>query len=387
MGKRVFLFVIDGLGVGASEDAHLYGDENSNTLKNVLAKTNVSLPTLSSLGMLNLVADAENKTVASGSYAKMRELSKGKDTTTGHFEMMGIVNKQGMLTYPNGFPKRIVDKLENAFGAKLLGNCVASGTKIIEQLGDEHIKTGCPIVYTSADSVLQIACHTDVVPLQKLYEMCERARDIMCGEHAVGRVIARPFATINGRFERLNNDRKDFALVPDKNNTMQRLVDAGKSVFAVGKIFDIFAGKGITDNFSSHNNADALDDVNLIANKNFEGLVFINLVDTDMLYGHRNDFDGYAKCLKNFDYYLNEFLISKLSNDDVVIIVGDHGNDPTTVSTDHSREFTPMVVFGKNVKSNIDLGTIDGFDIVGKLVEEYLLNKAKSQTGEKIWKI
>lgn len=387
MGKRVFLFVIDGLGVGASEDAHLYGDKNSNTLKNVLAKTNVNLPTLSNLGLLNLVKEQQNKMYAAGSYAKMREMSKGKDTTTGHFEMMGIVNKTGMPTYPNGFPKQIVEKLERAFGKKLLGNCVASGTKIIEQLGEKHLKTGCPIVYTSADSVLQIACHTDVVPLQKLYEMCERAREIMSGEHAVGRVIARPFATIDGKFERLNNDRKDFALVPDKNNTMQRLIDADKRVFAVGKIFDIFAGRGITDNFASHNNVDALKDVDKIADKDFDGLVFINLVDTDMLYGHRNDFVGYANCLKNFDEYLQNFLNNKLKNDDVLMIVGDHGNDPTTTSTDHSREFTPMLVYGKNVKSNTELGTVDGFDVVGKLIEEYLLNKTKSQIGEKIWKI
>lgn len=386
MNKRVFLIVLDGFGIGAADDAADFGDVGSNTFENINKKVPLNLPTLTKLGLKNIDGlnfDKYNNVI--GSYAKLREISKGKDTTTGHFEFVGIVSKQGMPLFPNGFPKPVVDKLEEMFGKKILGNCVASGTKIIEELGDEHIKTGRPIVYTSADSVLQIACHTDVVSLQQLYDYCQKAREFMSGEYAVGRVIARPFATIDGKYTRLNNDRKDFALVPDKNNTMQRLCDAGFDVVSVGKISDIFAKQSITADYPSHNNAEALRDLDIIKNIDYNGLIFVNLVDTDMLYGHRNDYAGYANCLENTDKYLSKF-ITELKDNDVLIITGDHGNDPTTSSTDHSREFTPLLVYGKNIKQNVNLGTLDGFNNIGNFIEDYLMGNQKSLIGEKVWK-
>jgi phosphopentomutase len=386
MEKRVFLFVFDGFGVGASEDANLFGDEGSNSFENTNNLFEMNIPTLTKLGIKNIDGlhfKKEEKVI--GSFGKLRELSKGKDTTTGHFEMMGIINSVGMPTFPNGFPKEIVEKLEKAFGTKIIGNCVASGTQIIQELGAEHKKTGCPIVYTSADSVLQIACDVDVVPLQKLYEYCEKARQIMCGKYAVGRVIARPFMEIDGKFERLNNDRRDFALIPDKNNTMQRLCDAKKDVISVGKISDIFAHQSITKDYPSHNNKDALASTKILLDEDFNGLAFINLVDTDMLYGHRNNPEGYAHCIEATDKFLSEF-IKNMRKDDVLIVTGDHGNDPTTISTDHSREFTPLLVYGKNIKQNVNLETLDGFNQIGKFVEEYLIGEKNSAVGEMVWK-
>ncbi|MGN1212746.1 MAG: phosphopentomutase [Christensenellales bacterium] len=386
MKKRVFLFVIDGFGVGASEDAKDFGDVGSNTFENINKKTPLNLPTLTKLGIKNIDGLHFNKQQQTiGAYGKLRELSNGKDTTTGHFELMGIIRKNSMPTFPNGFPKPVVDKLEKIFGKKILGNCVASGTEIIEKYGDEHLKTGSPIVYTSADSVLQIACHENVMPPEKLYDYCQKVRDVMSGKYAVGRVIARPFTTLDGKLERLNNLRKDFSLIPDKNNTMKKLFDAKKDVIAVGKISDIFAHQSITKDYPSHNNSDALKDVDKISKLDFEGLVFINLVDTDMLYGHRNDYVGYAQCLENTDNYLSKF-ITKLNDDDILIVTGDHGNDPTTTSSDHSREYTPILIYGKNIKPNVNLGTVTGFNEIGNFIEDYLLNNTNSLIGEKIWK-
>ena len=373
MDKRVFLFVIDGFGIGESEDAKDYGDVGSNTFEHIFQKTNVTLPTLTKLGLTNIDGmNFDKRADVIGTYGKLRELSKGKDTTTGHFEMMGLINKNGLPTFPNGFPKDVVNKLEKAFGTKILGNYASSGTEIIEKLGNEHIETGYPIVYTSGDSVLQIACHTDIISLDTLYDYCKKAREIMSGDYAVGRIIARPFTTLDGHFVRQNNLRKDFALTPDKNNTMQRLVDADKEVIAVGKISDIFDNQSITKNYPSHSNDVALKDVSEIASMDFSGLVFINLVDTDMLYGHRNDFYGYAQCLKDFDNYLHNF-IQQMKENDIVIVTGDHGNDPTTASTDHSREFVPILIYGKNYTKNLNLGTLNGFNVVGNVVEDYLL--------------
>ncbi len=385
MGKRVFLFVLDGFGVGASEDANKFGDEGSNTLENVNAQITLNIPTLKKLGLTSIDGlHFPKESAILGAYGKMREQSIGKDTTTGHFEMMGLVTKTPRPTFPNGFPDEVVEKLEQAFGTKILGNVVASGTQIIQDLGEEHLKTGYPIVYTSADSVLQIACHTDVVPLEKLYDYCKKAREIMNGKYEVGRVIARPFMGTINHFERINEGRRDYSVIPDKNNTMEHLIEAKKDVIAVGKISDIFAGKSISQNYPSHNNKDALNSTQEILNKHFEGLCFINLVDTDMLYGHRNDVSGYAKSLEDTDQFLSKFL-PKMKPDDVLMLTGDHGNDPTTPSTDHSREFTPILIYGKNVKQNVNLGILNGFYNIGQLIEEYLLGKP-AEIGEKIWK-
>ena len=385
MEKRVFLFVLDGLGVGASEDANKFGDEGSNTLENVNAQIPLNIPTLKKLGLTSIDGlHFPKESDILGAYGKMREQSIGKDTTTGHFEMMGLVTKTPRPTFPNGFPDEVVEKLEQAFGTKILGNVVASGTQIIQDLGEEHLKTGYPIVYTSADSVLQIACHTDVVPLEKLYDYCKKAREIMNGKYAVGRVIARPFMGTINHFERINEGRRDYSVIPDKNNTMEHLIEAKKDVIAVGKISDIFAGKSISQNYPSHNNKDALNSTQEILNKHFEGLCFINLVDTDMLYGHRNNVPGYAKSLEDTDQFLSKF-IPEMKPDDVLMLTGDHGNDPTTPSTDHSREFTPILIYGKNVNQNVNLGILNGFYNIGQLVEEYLLGKP-TEIGEKVWK-
>ena len=383
MDKRIFLVVLDGFGVGECEDSYKFGDEGSNTFENVNSQIPLKMPTLTKLGLKNIDGlHFEKEKNVLGSYGKMREKSCGKDTTTGHFEMMGIISNKPMPTFPNGFPKEIVDKLEKAFDTHILGNKVASGTKIIEELGDEHVKTGSPIVYTSADSVLQIACHTDVVPLEKLYDMCESAREIMSGDYAVGRVIARPFTTINGKYERLNDARKDFSLVPDKNNTMQKLYDNGINVVSVGKISEIFANQAITEKHLNHNNHDSIN-ATLEIEKNLDsGFVFINFVDTDMLFGHRNDVAGYANSLEESDKFVSEF-IKNMKPNDILIVTGDHGNDPTTPSTDHSREFTPIIIYGDNIKKDINLGTLDGFDNIGQFIEQYFLG-TQSKIGELI---
>ena len=385
MSKRVFLFVLDGFGVGECEDSYKWHDEGSNTFENLNKIFPLDLPTLTKLGIKNIDGLHFDKiSNAIGSYGKLRELSNGKDTTTGHFEMMGIVSKDPMPTYPNAFPKEIIKKLEEAFKTKVIGNKVASGTQIIQELGKEHVLTGYPIVYTSADSVLQIATHTDIVPLEKLYEYCEKARSIMSGKDAVGRVIARPFYTKDGEFVRYNDGRRDYSVIPDKNNTMQRLFDAGINVYTVGKISEIFANQAITKKFVNHNNKDAIAASFEIQKTLNSGFVFVNLVDTDMLYGHRNDVKGYANSLEETDKFLSKF-IDNMKSDDIIIVTGDHGNDPTTPSTDHSREFVPLIIYGKNIKSNINLSTITGFNNIGEFIEDYFLDK-KSYIGELLWK-
>lgn len=385
MNKRVFLIVLDGFGVGASEDASKYGDEGSNTFQNVFYAEKPNLPTLSKLGIKNiegLSIEKDNNVI--GNYGKLREQSAGKDTTTGHFEMMGIVSKQPMPTFPNGFPDEVIEKLEKAFGTQIIGNKVASGTEIIKELGEEHLKTGYPIVYTSADSVLQIATHKDIISIEKLYEFCQKAREIMVDKYAVGRVIARPF---DGEypFFRINEKRKDFSLIPDKNNTMQKLFDAGINVYTIGKISEIFADKAITKSFLNHNNTDAIQVSLQLLDEQKSGFTFINFVDTDMLYGHRNDVKGYAKSLEQTDKFLGEF-IKNMKDDDILILTGDHGNDPTTPSTDHSREFAPVLIYGKNLPKGKNLKTLDGFYQIGNFIEEYFLNNQNSNIGDILWR-
>ena len=385
MNKRVFLIVLDGFGVGASEDANKYGDEGSNTFQNVFYAEKPNLPTLSKLGIKNIEGlSIEKDDNVIGNYGKLREQSAGKDTTTGHFEMMGIVSKQPMPTFPNGFPDEVIEKLEKAFGTQIIGNKVASGTEIIKELGEEHLKTGYPIVYTSADSVLQIATHKDIISIEKLYEFCQKAREIMADKYAVGRVIARPF---DGEypFFRINEKRKDFSLIPDKNNTMQKLFDAGINVYTIGKISEIFADKAITKSFLNHNNTDAIQVSLQLLDEQKSGFTFINFVDTDMLYGHRNDVKGYAKSLEQTDKFLGEF-IKNMKDDDILILTGDHGNDPTTPSTDHSREFAPVLIYGKNLPKGKNLKTLDGFYQIGNFIEEYFLNNQNSNIGDILWR-
>jgi len=370
---RVFLIVIDSFGIGEAPDAAEYGDEGCNTYVNVVRKTGVTLPNLIKLGLNDidgvreLLPPVGNHTAA---VARLRELSAGKDTTTGHWEIAGIVTERPFPLYPGGFPKRITDKLEAAFKKKILCNTAISGTDAIDIYGPEHMVSGCPIVYTSADSVLQIAAHTGVVPLETLYGYCIRAREIMSGKDAVGRIIARPFTTKDGRFVR-TADRRDYSLTPPRDTVLDILQKRGAETIAVGKIEDIFAGNGIDGAIHTQSNAEGLSVILRLINRramndNTSQFVFANLVDTDMLYGHRNDPEGYARALLEIDGALPA-IMGAAREDDIIIITADHGCDPTADGTDHSREYVPLLIWGKGVKPE-NLGTIDGFDYVSKYV-------------------
>ena len=385
MEKRIFLLVIDGFGVGASPDANKYGDEGSNTFLNVYNKRHLNLPNLTKLGLKDIDGiKLKHSQKVEGVYARLQEKSAGKDTTTGHFEMMRIISKIAMPTYPHGFPKEVIEQLEKAWGVEILGNCVASGTEIVKQLGQEHLNTKKPIVYTSADSVLQVATHTDIYPLEKLYDMCQKAREIMHGENAVGRIIARPFKTVDGHFERINTARRDFALSPSKPNTMSKLVENGFDVIGVGKIGDIFNHENLTETYENHTNLESLEVTKTLSKKRFNGLCFVNLVDTDMLFGHRNDIEGYAQSLEATDKVLGEIL-PNLNEQDYLIITGDHGNDPTTPSTVHSREYTPLLMYSKSFVKTLNLGTLNGFDSIGSFIEKVLGLETDSKVFNEIF--
>lgn len=373
MVNRVALIVLDSVGIGELPDAHEYNDEGSNTLGNI-AKTlkEFKLPNLENLGLGNIEGVNEFKKVENpiGSFGRSLEMSKGKDTTTGHWEISGIILEKAFPTYPNGFPKEVLDEFEKRIGRKTIGNKPASGTAIIEELGDEHVKTGCPIVYTSADSVFQIAAHEEVIPLDELYKMCQIARDILQGEHGVGRVIARPFIGTSGNYKRTPN-RRDFSLQPFRKTILNYIKDNKMDVCAVGKIEDIFGGYGVTKAVHTKNNMDGVDKTIEYLKEDTEGLIFTNLVDFDMQYGHRNDVEGYANALKDFDNRLPE-IIENLKDEDVLIITADHGCDPTTPSTDHSREYIPILVFGKSLKQGVNLGTRKTYADIGKTIAELL---------------
>lgn len=358
--------VLDSFGVGEAPDANLFGDVGSHTLKSCSESLEFKINNFKKLGLFNIdgvnVLEKSNELI--GSYGKLQELSKGKDTTTGHWELMGIVSSQAMPTFPNGFPKEFITKFEQAIGTKVLCNKPYSGTEVIKDYGEEHIKTGYPIVYTSTDSVFQIACHEEVVGLDKLYEYCKIARELLTGDLAVGRVIARPFVGTVGNFERTPN-RHDYSLVPSYN-VLNYLKDNNKDVISIGKISDIFAGSGITEAVRTTGNTDGLNKTFEYLNKDFDGICFTNLVDFDMLYGHRNDVDGYAKALTEVDVWLDKFM-SNMRSDDILMITADHGCDPKTISTDHSREYVPVLVYGKNIKTN-NLGIRNGFCDLGKTI-------------------
>ncbi|NLK64805.1 MAG: phosphopentomutase [Tissierellia bacterium] len=372
MINRIILIVLDSVGVGELPDAALYGDEGSNTLKNIYKQAyNFSLPNLEELGILNINGFEDLKSPESflGSVAKCNEKSKGKDTTTGHWEISGLILDKPFPTYPYGFPDELISEFEKKAGRKVLGNYAASGTEIIKELGKKHIETGELIVYTSADSVFQIAAHEEVVPLNELYDICRIARAMLQGEHGVGRVIARPFTGEAGNFTRTSN-RKDFSLEPYKDTMLDFIKNSGREVFAIGKIEDIFVNKGMTKSNHTGNNDEGIEATIQAIKENSDGLIFTNLVDFDMVYGHRNNIQGYADALMNFDKKLPE-IISSLKEDDVLIITADHGCDPTRPGTDHSREYIPLIFYGKTIKANNNLGILDTFASIGKTVLDF----------------
>ena len=368
--KRAILIVLDSVGVGELEDAKSYGDEGSHTLDHVYKSCNgLEIKELEKLGIgniegVNAPKKCEN---AIGAYGRSKEASKGKDTVTGHWEISGVILEKPLNTYPQGFSKEIIDEFIKRANIKgILGNVVASGTQIIEDLGEEHVKTGYPIIYTSADSVFQIAAHEDIIPVEKLYEMCQIARDMLVNEWAVGRVIARPFIGEAPNFKRTSN-RRDYALDPFNKTMLEYLKEENLEVAAVGKIEDIYNGKGITCAVHTKSNMDGVDKtLDYIK----EGLIFTNLVDFDMLYGHRNDPSGYGKALEEFDNRLQE-IYSKMTDEDILIITADHGCDPTTSSTDHSREHIPVIVYGKHVKPGVNIGTRETFADIGKTILDF----------------
>ena len=369
--KRVFLIVLDSLGIGEAPDASDFGDEGANTLLSAHKTGQLKIPNLISLGLGNIdgvtFLDKANSPLAA--HGRLREISAGKDTTIGHWEIAGIHSKTPLPTYPCGFPEKIISKFEQKTGRKVICNKAYSGTEVIRDFGEEHIKTGALIVYTSADSVFQIAAHEDTVPVEQLYEYCKTAREILVGEHAVGRVIARPFITEGGKFVRTAN-RRDFSLEAPRETMLDAISKQGLSVIAVGKISDIFAGRGITEEIHTSGNTDGLGVTLGLAKKDFSGLAFINLVDFDSKYGHRQDATGYARAICEFDSWLPKFL-SVMKEDDALIITADHGCDPSDNSTDHTREYTPILIYGKNIKPE-KLGTKDSFSTVARLVCDML---------------
>jgi phosphopentomutase len=368
---RVILLVLDSAGVGELPDARTYGDEGSNTLGNIAKAVSLDLPALESLG-LGRIVDTRHKAFEDprGAYGRMAEQSPGKDSVTGHWEIAGLVLERAFPTFPNGFPREVIEEFERRIGRGSLANTVASGTVIIEQLGDEHVQTGKPIVYTSADSVFQIAAHEDVVPVDDLYRWCEIAYEIVGRGMGVGRVIARPFIGPSGAYKRTAN-RRDFALKPFAPTLLDAVTAIGLPVVAIGKVEDLFAGQGITTAIHTRNDDEGMDEVERALETTARGLIFANLVDFDTLYGHRNDVAGYAANLKRFDRRLQPFL-PKLRETDILMITADHGNDPTTPSTDHSREYVPLMVYGAAVRPGVDLGTRPTYADLGQTVADVL---------------
>ena len=368
MIKRVFLIVLDSFGIGELPDADKYGDVGSNTLKAVTTSSEFDVPNLKKMGLFNIdgVNVMEPEKVPMGSYGRMAEKSKGKDTTTGHWEIAGIITEKAFPTYPDGFPPEIIAELEKKMGRGIICNKAYSGTQVLLDYGKEHMETGKLIVYTSADSVLQIAAHEDIVPIEDLYKYCKIAREVMKNENGVGRIIARPFTGEFPNFERTPR-RHDFSLIPPEDTMCDILLENNLDVVGVGKIYDIFAGKGIKKSITTKNNSEGMERTIELQKQNFKGLVFVNLVDFDMVYGHRNDVDGYAKALTDFDKYLGKF-ISGMRVEDVLIITADHGCDPSTKSTDHSREYTPILVYGNQIKKGENLGTMTSFADIGATV-------------------
>jgi phosphopentomutase len=379
--KRVFLIVLDSCGIGAMPDCADFGDENCNTLKRISQSPLFSAENLLRMGIGNIDGvDYFNKTETPlAAVARMAEKSRGKDTTIGHWEIAGIVSEKPLPTYPEGFPKEIIDEFSKRCGRGVLCNLPYSGTEVIRDYGKEHMETGDLIVYTSQDSVFQIAAHEDLVPVEKLYEYCRTAREILVGKHAVGRVIARPFVGAPGAFTRTAN-RRDFSVLPPRETALDAIKSSGLEVIAVGKINDIFASRGVSESILTHGNAEGLEVTLELLERDFEGLCFINLVDFDMTYGHRQDVDGYARALSEFDKKLGE-IIPKLKESDVLMITADHGCDPGDDSTDHTREYTPLIIYSKDIKPE-NLGTRMGFTEIGITAAALLGVDYKGDGGE-----
>jgi phosphopentomutase len=365
---RVIWIVLDSVGIGAMPDADAYGDAGSDTLGHICSRRKIELPNLSRLGLTKIKPLAGLPCVdhSAGAYGRCRLASPGKDTTTGHWEMTGIVLNHPFPLFPQGFPEEIVSSFEEKIGRQILGNKAASGTEIIAELGEEHMRTGSPIVYTSADSVFQIAAHVDVIPLPELYGMCEIARDMLRGPYEVGRVIARPFEGEPGHFKR-TTDRHDYAVPPPPGMLLDQLAAKGVPVYAVGKISDIFLGRGISQSVKTKNNDDGMEKTMQAMREQPNGLIFVNFVDFDQLYGHRNDVDGYARALEATDRWIPNL---DLQPNDLLILTADHGCDPTTPSTDHSREYTPLLVYGHEAAADRNLGTRGSLADIGQTVAE-----------------
>ena len=373
--KRVILMVMDSLGVGALPDAEKYGDKGADTLGHIADRMGdgFKIPELSKLGFGNIEAAAGGRfrtEKPEGSFCRLMEKSAGKDTITGHWEIAGIETKIPFKTYPDGFPKEFIAEFEKEIGREVIGNYPASGTEIIETLGDEHEATGKPIIYTSADSVLQIAANTDVIPLAELYEICEKARALLQGDWACGRVIARPYVKENGRRVR-TSDRHDYAVAPPEDTLLDKVEKAGKTVYAVGKIRDIFDGKGVTESVHTVSNMDGVDKTVEAMEKDFAGFIFTNLVDFDSMYGHRRNPEGYGQAIMDFDGRLPE-IKAAMKPGDVLMLCADHGNDPVHSGTDHTREHIPLVVFGEGIKAGVNLGTRKSFADIGATIAEML---------------
>ncbi len=368
--QRVIWIVLDSVGIGEMPDAAQYGDVGSDTLGHIAQSRKLHLNNLCRLGLGNIrpLDRLPPDPAPAGAYGKCALASPGKDTTTGHWEMAGIHLAKPFPVYPNGFPPEVMDEFERRIGRSTLGNKAASGTEIIKELGEEHMRTGSPIVYTSADSVFQVAAHEEVITLYELYKMCETAREILRGKHEVGRVIARPFIGAPGSFTRTPN-RHDYAVPPPKGMLLDRLQEKGVEVFAVGKIFDVFLGRGIRDYEKTKSNADGMEKTLQAMDTLDAGMIFVNLVDFDQNYGHRNDVEGYARALEAVDDWLPS-IQARLKPEDLVILTADHGCDPTTASTDHSREYVPLLVFGRHSREGIDLGTRRSLSDIGQTVAE-----------------
>ncbi|MGN0329676.1 MAG: phosphopentomutase [Kineothrix sp.] len=366
--QRVFLIVLDSLGIGNSPDAADFGDEGANTLKSIAGSEKYASPNMVRIGLSNIdsVDYLEKNEKAVGTYGRLREASKGKDTTIGHWEIAGIVAPRPLPTYPDGFPKEITDEFIRRAGREILCNKPYSGTEVIKDYGEEHLRTGKLIVYTSADSVFQIAAHEEVVPVDELYRYCEIARGLLTGEHGVGRVIARPFTGKAPDFKRTAN-RHDYSLLPPRATMLDALQKAGYDTYGIGKIYDIFAGQGIGHTQRITDNRDGMEKAAAMLDQDFNGLCFVNLVDFDMVYGHRNDVDGYAKAVALFDEQLGTFM-EKLRPEDILMITADHGCDPGFRGTDHSRECVPFLAYGSRVKEGMDLGTRDTFADIGATI-------------------
>ena len=382
--KRIFLIVLDSVGIGEAPDAADFGDAGSNTLAAAAASRFFDLPELGRLGLFNIDGVSCRPAAAEpeGSFARMTERSKGKDTTIGHWEIAGVISPRPLPTYPNGFPPEIIEAFRQKTGRGVLCNRPYSGTEVIRDYGREHLETGALIVYTSADSVFQIAAHESIVPPEQLYEYCRIARELLQGEHGVGRVIARPF---EGEWPFVRTPRRhDFSLEPPSETMLDRIKAAGLDVIAVGKIHDIFAGRGDTEHIFTSGNTDGIAQAIALAKRPFHGLCFVNLVDFDMLYGHRNDIDGYAKAAAEFDQALGEFM-GQMHKEDILMITADHGCDPGFPGTDHTREYTPLLVYGDGIRENCSLGTRTAFADIGKTILSVFGLEGDHISGNSFW--